>query len=1661
MVTTNEIQQRLNKAQDCAMYLNGVNLFSTCGLDRLTVGRDGVCVAAVDVPNEPRAACFDTRVAGEGVEQLFSWIEEQQQGVTVMVVTCSRLAFPFNRDRVRQAMRLIGARDPPMRVDDAYVLIGTRGGADETGVVLSEKRLPCCVANGVSMNGLMSHVCTVCDNTPTSVNATTACGVPAPSSDRPSVLSQAMSQSSLTYRQAQFGRPEMTSAIVSASRVPLVMQAQMAADTSVGMGGLVGSMQTQDADDALDLQCTTGLAASATLSGSRFGGTLASDGDMNTYWQSVGRPDAVLTVELPLTTRIQTLIFHWRDPAYAVLVLASDAVAGDEWVLIGQYQSSTKSQPPFRVALSSDNNRGAVARRLRIYMMLPQDESQPHFGLYEVEAESCDPPEVNASAPLLLLYTNSSTPVVRSVAPKRGSTAGGTVLTMMVDHLPVSITPSDITVLVAGILCAVTHAADTNVTCVTGSYGRTIGDRTGEGSVELTIAGVGTAIATEDCAYEYVDLWSRVSTWGGIGNSIPGVGGRQLDSVWIQRGQKVVLDLDVRIYMLIVEGQLEFEQMDVYLDVNFIFVFNGAFIVGTETEPFLHRAVITLYGSPVSAELPIYGSKTLSCRFCTLDLHGRPVLDGRTHTKLARSAYKGETELWLMEPVDWCVGDYHTCQIAISSTRRDGDPWHMEDTAIKRVTNDGLRLELQVPLAFDHLGETRYLSDGYSVEFRANVALISSNVMIQGEPTFSALDQHGGHIMLHSRRHRQIADQSKGESLSARIENVELRYMGQFGRLGRYPVHFHMIGSVRNSYLRYNRIHHTFHRCISVHGVHHLRVIENVCYLNKGHSIFVEDAVETKNIIQRNIVIGTRPCFSCLNSDMTPASYWLVNPDNYVERNIAAGSTHYGFWWFLEGHVVGASGKERGSESVCPPGTPLLRFADNEAHNNGKAGMRLGSASGMYAPKRNPCKAVGHHNPYQTAEFLRTYVWRNKQKGVIVGALAAVHLVDFVTADNGWKNIEFRGVMETKAQGGFGLDGGWGAVALVRPLIVGHDLPCPQCDRDPALLAYGAKLEGWGSGFDGFPRPWIRHGIATPHNTGLYVTGATFINFDRSSMIAVTGAHHNCEECPYGIQAANGVETRFRATTWIESDYRVRWRWANEAMFRDLDGTFTQRDFCENPKQHQQCVVASNSIISDRRAMPECYPDRRYSWGVCKGDTQLLSVTSSMSNWHSMEKQATGVGYQLRRNSSAAGAYLDPEDPDMAYLRDRWYAEGPGRFPFGKSWTFVKMSLSTDQLSASLGDGYDKRFWASWNSARGRWLDRYTIEMTWHYKDQFDLRGKSTTLVGDLSADDSTLVWRGGADWNQTAYQLMTQLTWYRCAVYRKKCASSPARYDRSLYSSHGSNYAVSYLPGKQRYSLTTSVPQLGHQTHVGPHGLQLQSHGVMLPGDWMEFESNPLRAYLWTSFGAYLSAESYPGSNKVVSPSGAPYACNFGAWCWRAFARPGDQAVQYTSGGVDVRFDPERQMWTDTGGTSLGEHYAGPRYQYGASILGNARRLRERHERMRLHERRMSSLEDEMAWFILDAQKWTDWSEGNRAPGLPGNGFTYQEDHESSVLRIAGTTPSLMSNVPCMGQVPCPVHPHWAFPKGSIGNGWMRRWVCRSLSKFQTTSRLLIPELY
>ena len=74
-----------------------------------------------------------------------------------------------------------------------------------------------------------------------------------------------------------------------------------------------------------------------------------------------------------------------------------------------------------------------------------------------------------------------------------------------------------------------------------------------------------------------------------------------------------------------------------------------------------------------------------------------------------------------------------------------------------------------------------------------------------------------------------------------------------------------------------------------------------------GHNIFIEDGVETANVIEYNLVVDTRESWSLLVTDQTPASFWLQHPDNTFVGNHAAGSAKYGFHFDMPEHPTGPS----------------------------------------------------------------------------------------------------------------------------------------------------------------------------------------------------------------------------------------------------------------------------------------------------------------------------------------------------------------------------------------------------------------------------------------------------------------------------------------------------------------------------------------------------------------------------------------------------------------------------------------------------------------------------------------------------------------------------------------------------------------------------------
>jgi hypothetical protein len=158
---------------------------------------------------------------------------------------------------------------------------------------------------------------------------------------------------------------------------------------------------------------------------------------------------------------------------------------------------------------------------------------------------------------------------------------------------------------------------------------------------------------------------------------------------------------------------------------------------------------------------------------------------------------------------------------------------------------DGAVLSFDEPLKYPHISVAPEYG-GVEFQMRAEVGLLTRNIVYRGDPETSSNNLYGAHIMIHS---------PGDESSIGRIEYVEFFDVGQAFKLGRYPIHFHMIGTVHESYVRGNTIHQTYNRAVTTHGVHYFRVTDNVAFNTMGHTYFIEDAIETNNVYDHNLAI--------------------------------------------------------------------------------------------------------------------------------------------------------------------------------------------------------------------------------------------------------------------------------------------------------------------------------------------------------------------------------------------------------------------------------------------------------------------------------------------------------------------------------------------------------------------------------------------------------------------------------------------------------------------------------------------------------------------------------------------------------------------------------------------------------------------------------------
>eukprot|EP00775_Hariotina_reticulata_P007195 gene7195-7409_t len=589
-------------------------------------------------------------------------------------------------------------------------------------------------------------------------------------------------------------------------------------------------------------------------------------------------------------------------------------------------------------------------------------------------------------------YTPDLTPVVTNIVPNRGSTEGGTLVVLSVSNMEptpwsVAATPAGgrrlmmsrgilqqvtglvntsaaplsgsaaagatpgsigISVTIAGAACTnVVRLDPTSIRCETGKAPGALGSRPlGPQAVTVTVQGKGAAISNSSSGspvtYEYVDLWSRRTTWGGDAPPV------ENDSVVIPAGTTVMLDVSPpRLYMLLIEGTLLIDPTapSLSLDANYILLRGGALRAGlSQAQYHPGNFTITLWGDKYNTRrLPNFGAKVLASLDGQIQLYGAPVAVP-SWTTLNSTADIGNSSITVNGQLNWQPG--FTVVIASSSfDARDVDMAII--TAVQPLPGGTTtRLLLSSPLQYTHLGVVRrYPGDPrqHVLDMRAEVAVLNRNIVIQGDPS-TADSMFGGHV---------LSTWSKRPGLprpTMQLSNVELRQMGQAYQMGRYPIHFHMIGDASyQSWVANCSIHHTWNRGVTIHGTHQVRVTHNVAFATTGHTFFLEDGIETGNVFIGNLGMLTQVSNGMLITDNNPATFWITHPNNTYIGNVAAGSLEgFGFWYHLQDYPDGPSK----TYDICPKYEALGVFRNNVAHSNQFYGLRIHPE---YYPRTDPC----------------------------------------------------------------------------------------------------------------------------------------------------------------------------------------------------------------------------------------------------------------------------------------------------------------------------------------------------------------------------------------------------------------------------------------------------------------------------------------------------------------------------------------------------------------------------------------------------------------------------------------------------------------------------------------------------------------------------------
>ncbi|MDF1824671.1 MAG: G8 domain-containing protein [Verrucomicrobiales bacterium] len=440
--------------------------------------------------------------------------------------------------------------------------------------------------------------------------------------------------------------------------------------------------------------------------------------------------------------------------------------------------------------------------------------------------------------------------------------------------------------------------------------------------------------------------WTSNSTW-----EESGAPDDWADVVEIPEGVSVAIpeDEEALAGYILVKGHLGVLEEATSLETRMILIdgSEARFQVGTENVRHEEDFEILLKGNNTAQNIEDFGTKFIGAQMGgVLDLHGR---EATSWGLLDVTVSEDNDTIRVRNVSGWRVGD----EIVITPTKSGivsptpaSFGWDEAEVrtidSINVISSEVTEFVLDSDLDYDHLGVTRTFTrpgeDPWDVETRAYVGLLTRNLKVEGyigtEPDF------GGHIMIMG------AHDGMGGYGIGRLSGVQLFSMGQKRMLGRYPFHWHMLGEDgEGQFIRDCSVHESYNRAITIHGTHKVEVDRNVAYDHLGHGIFLEDGSEEDNFIRENLVLGTIqpdpgdeviPSDNSHNEDQnrSPSSFWITNPKNTIDDNIAAGTEGSGYWFALPENPTGPSAGDDRFDTIKPRENSIVSFADNKSFSS-------------------------------------------------------------------------------------------------------------------------------------------------------------------------------------------------------------------------------------------------------------------------------------------------------------------------------------------------------------------------------------------------------------------------------------------------------------------------------------------------------------------------------------------------------------------------------------------------------------------------------------------------------------------------------------------------------------------------------------------------------